>query len=107
MKFYRVIYKSVYLEEGESIVEVHTFQNKNLALNYLKRTIEEIKKQVEDLENYCVEEDEKSYERYLEGRSSEDDVAIWIEDGEFYDEKELQEEQLIQNKSEKENDYEM
>ena len=65
MKFYRVIYKSVYLEEGESIVEVHTFQNKDLALNYLKRTIEEIKKQVEDLENYCVEEDEKSHGRWI------------------------------------------
>ena len=110
MKFYRVIYKSVYLEEGESIVEVTTFLSKDLAISYLKRQIEFIKQDVEDLEDYCVDEDETSYERYLDGRMAEDDVAIWLEEAEFYDEKELQleqEEKKKQEEHEKETDYEM
>lgn len=109
MKFYRVIYKSVYLEEGESIVEVTTFLSKDLAISYLKRQIEFIKQDVKDLTDYCVEEDEKSYERYLDGRIAEDDVAIWLEEAEFYDEKELEieQEEKRQEEIEKENDYEM
>ena len=111
MKFYRVIYKSVYLEEGESIVEVTTFLSKDLAISYLKRQIEFIKQDVEDLEDYCVEENEESYERYLDGRIAEDDVAIWLEEAEFYDEKELEieqeEKEKRQEENNKDNDYEM
>ena len=101
MKIYRVIYKSILMDEGEDLVEVKTFLDRNLALDYIKRQIMEIKKEVEDLEDYHVEEDESSYERYLEGRSMEDSVSIWLED----DEKMLQEKQQAQK--EKEKDYEM
>ena len=82
MKIYRVIYKSILMDEGEDLVEVKTFLDRNLALDYIK-------------------EDESSYERYLDGRSMEDSVSIWLED----DEKMLQEKQQAQK--EKEKDYEM
>ena len=105
MRIYRVIYSSIYIEEGENIINVKTFLNKDLALNYIKKKIKEIKNQVEDLDGYCVEETEDSYERYLNGRSMEDSVAIWLEEDEFYDELELLEEKSIQQEEEK--DYEM
>ena len=105
MRIYRVIYSSIYLEEGENIINVKTFLNKDLALNYIKKKIKEIKNQVEYLDDYCVEETEDSYERYLNGRSMEDSVAIWLEEDEFYDELELLEEKSIQQEEEK--DYEM
>jgi hypothetical protein len=105
MRIYRVIYSSIYLEEGENTINVKTFLNKDLALNYIKKEIKEIKKQVKDLDDYCVEETEDSYERYLNGRSMEDSVAIWLEEDEFYDELELIEEKKKQQEEEK--DYEM
>lgn len=107
MKFYRVIYKSVYVEGGEDNVEVKTFLNKNLAKNYLRRMIEYSKQDVEEtnLEDYNIEETENSYERYLDGYASQDNVSIWLEEADFYDELELQEEQKLAN--EKENEYEM
>lgn len=105
MKFYRVIYKSVYVEGGEDNVEVKTFLDKKLAINYLKRSITYSKQDVdgEDLEKYHIEETETSYERYLDGYASQDNVSIWLEEDDFYDKMELQEEQKI----EKENDYEL
>lgn len=105
MTFYRVIYKSVYVEGGEDIVEVKTFLNRELAINYLKRKISHSKEDVEDyeLEQYHVEESEESYERYLDGYASQDNTSIWLEEDNFYDEIELKKEQEI----EKETDYEM
>ena len=103
MKFYRVIYKSIYVEGGEDNVEVKTFKNKELAMNYLKRKIEYSKQDIEEDEEYVIEESETSYERYLDGYASQDSVSIWIEEDDFYDEKELLEEQEI----EQDNDYEM
>lgn len=105
MKFYRVIYKSVYVEGGEDIVEVKTFLNKDIALKYLQRKIAYSKEDVEesDLEDYHIEETQTSYERYLDGYASQDNTSIWLEEDNFYDEKELNEEQKI----EKEDDYEM
>lgn len=105
MKFYRVIYKSVYVEGGEDIVEVKTFLNKDNALKYLQRKIATSKEDVEesDLEKYHIEEKQTSYERYLDGYASQDNTSIWLEEDNFYDEKELNNEQ----KYEKEDDYEM
>ncbi|MBP3802063.1 MAG: hypothetical protein J6I85_08625 [Clostridia bacterium] len=103
MKFYRVIYKSIYVEGGKDFVEVKTFKNKELAMNYLKRKIEYSKQDVEGYEEYITEESETSYERYLDGFASQDSVSIWLEEDDFYDEKELLEEQEI----EQDNDYEM
>lgn len=105
MKFYRVIYKSVYVEGGEDIVEVKTFLNKDIALKYLQRRIANSKEDVEesDLEVYHIEETQTSYERYLDGYASQDNTSIWLEEDNFYDEIELNEEQKI----EKEDDYEI
>ena len=103
MKIYKVIYSSVYIEGGENTVDVKVFLNKDVALKFIKRQIKEIKKEVDDLEDYCVDEKEDFYERYLDGRSME--VSIYLEEDESYDEIELQEEKLRQQKEEKE--YEM
>lgn len=78
-------------------------------MNYIKREIKEIKKQVDEdeIEDYCIEETEDSYERYLAGRSAEDSVSIYIEENDFYDEKELlQEEQELKQKKENEKENE-
>ena len=105
MKIYKVIYSSVYIEGGENTVDVKVFLKKDVALKFIKRQIKEIKKEVDDLEDYCVDEKEDFYERYLDGRSMEDSVSIYLEEDESYDEIELQEEKLRQQKEEKE--YEM
>lgn len=104
MKIYRVIYSSIYVEDAENLVMVKTFLDKDLALGYMKKEIEEIKKQVDDLEDYCVEENENSYERYLNGRSMEDSVAIWLEEDNTYDELVIQSQQKFQNEKEKEHE---
>ena len=75
MKIYKVIYSSVYIEGGENTVDVKVFLNKDVALKFIKRQIKEIKKEVDDLEDYCVDEKEDFYERYLDGRSMEDSVS--------------------------------
>lgn len=95
MSFYKVIYKSVYLESGEDIVEVKVFLNKDNAQNYLKELVANAKDDIEkdDLNKYKIEETEDSYERYLDGYASQDNIAIWIEIDNFYDEKELKKEQ--------------
>ena len=105
MKIYKVIYSSIYLESGENTVDVKVFLSKDLALNYIKNQIKEIKEEVDNLEDYCIDEKEDSYERYLDGREMEDSVAIWLKEDDFYDEIELQEEKSRQQEEEKE--YEM
>ena len=102
MKIYRVIYSSICLDEGDTTINVTTFLNKELAEHYLQERIKDLKMQQEDLDGYCVEEDEHYYERYLEGRAIEDTVAIWLEDADTYDEIEKQ-----SIKDEKENDYDI
>lgn len=107
MKFYRVIYKSVYVEGGEDIVEVKTFLNRELAIHYLQRKIAYSKQDVDEdkVEDYHIEESETSYERYLDGYASQDNTSIWLEEDDFYDELELEKEQEIEN--ENDYDYEM
>lgn len=92
MKFYNVIYKSLLMDEGENLVTATPFLSKELALEYIKKQIIEIKKQIDEdeIEDYCIDETEDSYERYLEGRSFEDSVSIYLEESEFDDEKVLQ-----------------
>lgn len=101
MSFYKVIYKSVYLESGEDIVEVKIFLNKENVQKYLKELVANAKNDVEKdaLNNYKIEEKEDSYERYLDGYASQDNISIWIEEDNFYDGRELRKEQ--------DNDYEI
>lgn len=107
MKIYRVIYKSIDVDECDNTIKVTTFFNKDLAIKYIEDRIKELKEQMKELdsEDYCVEETENYYERYLDGRSMEESVSIWLEEDNTYDELVLQEEQKMQN--EKEKDYEM
>ena len=107
MKIYRVIFKSIDIDEGDNTVTVTTFVDEGLARSYFQRQKMNLKDQENelDMDNYTVDDDEESYERYLDGRSMEDSVSIWLEDDETYDEKMLQEKQQAQK--EKEKDYEM
>ena len=43
------------------------------------------------MEDYCIDETDSLYERYLDGRSAEDSIAVFIEEDETYDERMLQE----------------
>lgn len=103
MKIYRVIYSSHDIDEGDRTIKITTFLDEKLANHYLKECINNLKEQMRELdsENYCVEESEKSYQRYLAYREFEESAEVWLEEDETYDEKQLQ----IEN--EKENDYEM
>lgn len=107
MKIYKVIYSSIYLDEGENITTATIFLDKDLAIKYLKDRIKTLKDQMKELdsEDYCVNEDDTSYERYLDGRAIEDSVSIWLVEDETYDEKMLQEINKSQNEQDK--DYEM
>ena len=107
MKIFRVIFKSIDADECDNTVRITTFLDRNVAVQYYKECLYNIKNQEEnlDLEDYRIDEDETSYERYLDGRAIEDSVSIWLEDAETYDEKYLQKAPKYQ--SEKDNDYEM
>lgn len=104
MKIYRVICKSLDADECDNTIAVTTFLDRDIAIKYLKESIKDLKKQSEelDLEDYCIDENETSYERYLAHRAFEDSISIWLEEDETYDEKFLKEEQ-----KEKDNDYEI
>ena len=107
MKIYRIIFSSVDIDEGDNTITITTFIDRKNAEAYLKEQIKTLKKQEKDLDMdyYCVDEDETSYERYLDGRAIEDSVSIWLQEDETYDEKFLQKEQELQDKEEK--DYEI
>lgn len=105
MKIYRVIFTSI--KELEYTVMIETFFNRENALKYYKEQLYDLKKQQEelDMEDYCIDEDETSYERYLNGRAIEDTVFIWLEEDNTYDELDINKQAKMRN--EKDNDYEM
>lgn len=106
MKIYRVIFKSIDIDKGESTLIITTFQNRYFAEQYLKERVDELKKQEEILEqdDYITEERINYYERYLNGREIEDSVSIYLEEDETYDEIMLKQKR---ERLEKENNYEM
>lgn len=105
MKIYRVIFTSI--KELEYTVMIETFFNRENALRYYKEQLYDLKKQQEelDMEDYCIDENETSYERYLNGRAIEDTVFIWLEEDNTYDELDINKQAKMRN--EKDNDYEM
>lgn len=105
MKIYRVIFTSI--KELEYTVMIETFFNRENALRYYKEQLYDLKKQQEelDMEDYCIDENETSYERYLNGQAIEDTVFIWLEEDNTYDELDINKQAKMQN--EKDNDYEM
>lgn len=106
MKIYRVIFKSIDIDKGESTLIIKTFQNRYFAEQYLKERVDELKKQEKILEqnDYITEERINYYERYLNGREIEDSVSIYLEEDETYDEIMLKQKR---ESLEKENNYEM
>lgn len=104
-KIYRVIFSSIDIDEADNTVRVTTFFDKDLARKYLKDRIMELKEQNEELDlDYKEQETEDFYERYLDGRSIENSISLWLEEDNVYTELELAEEKL---KDEEEDEYEM
>lgn len=112
MKIYRVIFKSIDIDECDNTVTVTTFIDEGLARSYFERQKLNLKSQEKelDMDDYAVDEDEDSYERYLDHRYMEESVAIWFEEDNTYDEieKQMQEtEKQHEKDNEKDNNYEM
>lgn len=106
MKIYRVVLQSKYLPAGEDEVEITTFLNKELAEQYIKESIENLKREEELLGNdtYKKIERENYYERYLNANEMDNSVSIYLEEDETYDEIMLKEKA---ERLEKETNYEM
>lgn len=104
MKIYRVVFTSIDIDESDHTIIITTFFNKENALKYYKERLKDLKEQQKelDMDDYCVDEDKTSYERYLDGRSMEDSIGLWLEEDNTYDELVLQKQQ-----DEKDKDYEM
>ena len=107
MKIYRIVFTSIDIDESDHTVRVTTFFDRENSLRYYKEQLEDLKEQQEDLdmEDYCIDEDETSYERYLDGRAMEQSVSLWFEEDNTYDELVIKTQAKMQN--EKDNDYEM
>lgn len=107
MKIYRIIFTSIDIDESDHTVRVTTFFDREKALRFYKEQLEDLKEQQEelDMDDYCIDEDETSYERYLDGRAMEQSVSLWFEEDNTYDELVIKTQAKMQN--EKDNDYEM
>ena len=107
MKIYRIIFTSIDIDESDHTVRVTTFFDREKALRFYKEQLEDLKEQQEelDMDDYCIDEDETSYERYLDGRAMEQSVSLWLEEDNTYDELVIKTQAKMQN--EKDNDYEM
>lgn len=107
MKIYRIVFTSIDIDESDHTVRVTTFFDREKALRFYKEQLEDLKEQQEelDMDDYCIDEDETSYERYLDGRAMEQSVSLWLEEDNTYDELVIKTQAKIQN--EKDNDYEM
>ena len=107
MKIYRVVFTSIDIDESDHTVRITTFFDREKALKYYEELLEELKEQQEelDMDDYCIDEDETSYERYLDGRAMEQSVSLWFEEDNTYDELVIKTQAKMQN--EKDNDYEM
>lgn len=107
MKIYRVVFTSIDIDESDHTVRITTFFDRDKALKYYEEHLKDLKEQQNelDMEDYCVDEDETSYERYLDGRYMEQSVSLWFEEGKTYDELVIKTQAKAQE--EKDKDYEM
>ncbi len=69
-------------------VNVTVFTDPKLAKEYMQSLIKDAKKQENDLDldDYTIDEDDTSYERYLTGYSADDSISIWMENDEICEE---------------------
>lgn len=97
-KIYKVMLKSLYIDECEDRVEVKVFTDEKLARQYYNSLVSNIKEQNNelDMEIYDEEYTENSYERYLSGRYFEDSICVSIEDDEICNEIDLVKEDEIE-----------
>lgn len=107
MKIYRVVFTCINIEESEHTVKIATFFNKENALNYYNEQLKELKEEQEelDMEYYCIDENETSYERYLDERYMEQAISLSLEEENTYDELIFDMQQNMLN--EKDNEYEI
>lgn len=103
MKIYRVVFRSIDIDESDHTIIITTFLNRNNAMQYYKDRLKDLKQQQKelDMDDYRIDEEKTSYERYLNGRAMENSVALWIEEDDTYDEL------VLQKQNEKDKDYEM
>jgi len=105
-KIYKVISHDVYLESGEDSIDVKVFTDEELATKYYKKLVKRDKQNDFEPEDYTVDEDKTSYERYLTGRSSEDSVFISLQEDEICEELEKSNKKNNEKKNDVEKDYE-
>lgn len=81
-KIYKVVLKSLYMDECEDRIEVKVFTDEKLARQYYNSLVSDIKEQNDelDMEIYDEESTDNSYERYLSGRYFEDCICVSIEE---------------------------
>lgn len=81
-KIYKVVLKSLYMDECENRTEVKVFTDEKLARQYYNSLVSDIKEQNDelDMEIYDEESTDNSYERYLSGRYFEDSICVSIEE---------------------------
>lgn len=81
-KIYKVVLKSLYMDECEDRIEVKVFTDEKLARQYYNSLVSDIKEQNDelDMEIYDEESTDNSYERYLSGRYFEDSICVSIEE---------------------------
>ena len=85
-KIYKVITNILCQDDFENSIKVKVFTDDKLAFKYYKDLVDGAKDCDLDLEDYTVDEDDTSYERYLTGYASEDSLSIWIEEDEICEE---------------------
>lgn len=82
-KIYKVITNILCQDDFENTTRVKVFTDEKLASQYYKDLVEGAKDNDLDLDDYTIDEDETSFERYLTGYASEDSLSIWIEEDEI------------------------
>jgi len=105
-KIYKVISHDVYLESGEDSIDVKVFTDEKLATKYYKKLVKKDKQNDFEPEDYTVDEDKTSYERYLTGRSSEDSISIYLQEDEICEELEKSNKKNSEKNKEKNDDME-
>lgn len=85
-KIYKVITIVLCQDDFENTVTVKVFTDEKLAKDYYNELVDGAKDSDFDLEDYTIDEDETSFERYLTGYASEDSLSIYIEEDEICEE---------------------
>ena len=82
-KIYKVITKILCQDDFENTIRVKVFTDEKLASQYYKDLVDGAKDNDLNLDDYTIDEDETSFERYLTGYAAEDSLSIWIEEDEI------------------------